>query len=333
MATEYDVNARIRLSGIEQAKKNARSFGQSLGDIQQKVRGTESAMGGLVKQAVAFGAAYVGFQAITRSFTGLSRSAIKYTSDLEKTKIGLTSVLSAVNNVPWETGQNQANKAFETLKDMSVTSPAGPQEMFNIFQGIVGPLRNAGTEMERVYAMTNDTVLAASALGVDFEQAQRDISLMARGAAGMDVKLFSLLRSTGAIKEDTAAWNKNLTAEERVQKLEVALKKFSASGSAFGKSWAGLTSTFGGLVKEMQRAAFTPVMRAMQEALSKVNKYLTENKVAIEALMNSYGNKMATWMRSAVSMGAQAFNYLTKTGRLLLENLSKPCRCSKSTGQ
>lgn len=309
MATETEIKARLTLDA-KQAQAQARSYQQSLGNLQQKIRGTQSATGGLIKQTLALGAAYFGISTGVRVFKSLTGSAIKYTADLEKTKIGLTSVMSAVNEVPWERGVKQAEAAFSILKKMSITSPAGPQDMFNIFQGIVGPLRAAGTEMDRIYAITNDTVLASSALGVDFEQAQRDISLMARGAAGMDTKLFSLLRSTGAIAESTEEWNRGLSDTERVAKLEVALKKFAGSGDAFGNSWAGLTSTFKGIVDELKRAAATPVMAAMQENLKKFNNTLIANRVHLESLMKSYGMRVAEWINVAADASVKGFKYL-----------------------
>lgn len=309
MATETEVKARLTLDA-RQAKSQARSYQQSLQGLQEKIRGTQSATSGMIKQTLALGAAYVGISAGVAAFKSLSSSAIKYTADLEKTKIGLTSVLSAVNEVPWETGVKQANEAFKVLKEMSITSPAGPQDMFNIFQGIVGPLRNAGTEMERIYQITNDTVLASSALGVDLEQAQRDISLMARGAAGMDTKLFALLKSTGAIAESTEEWNRGLSDTERVAKLETALKKFAGSGDAFGKSWAGLTSTFKGIVDELKRAAFTPILKALGGQLSKLNDYFIQNRESLEAMMNTYGSRVASMINSAAEMAVNAFTYL-----------------------
>lgn len=309
MATETEVKARLTLDA-KQAKSQARSYQQSLQGLQQKIRGTQSTTTGLIKQTIALGTAYLGISAGVRVFKSLSVSAIKYTADLEKTKIGLTSVLTAVNEVPWEQGVKQAEEAFRILKEMSITSPAGPQDMFNIFQGIVGPLRAAGTEMDRIYQITNDTVLASSALGVDFEQAQRDISLMARGAAGMDTKLFSLLRSTGAIAESTEDWNRGLTETERVAKLEAALKKFAGSGDAFGNSWAGLTSTFKGIVDELKRAGATPVMQALQSHLKSFNNTLIENRDHLESLFEMYGRQVAHWINVAAESSIAGFKYL-----------------------
>ena len=179
--------------------------------------------------------------------------------------------------------------------------------MFGIFQGILGPIQNAGFGMQKVLDITKSTVLASSALGVDFEQAQRDISLMTRGAAGMDVKLFSLLRATGAIKEDTAAWNKNLTAQERVEKLEKALAKFAKSGEAFGKSWGGVTSTFKGIRQELTRAAFQPVLNTLAANLFKFNNVLIQNRAELMAYFQAFGTVVSNNLQVMIDRSAALF--------------------------
>lgn len=331
MATETEVRAKLTLDA-KQAKAQAAQYQHSLQSLQDKIRGTQSATSGLLKQTLAMGGAYMGISAGVNVFKSLASSAIKYTSDLEKTKIGLTSVLSAVNQVPWETGVKQAEQAFNVMKDMSMLSPASSKEMFGIFQGIVGPLRAAGTEMERIYKLTNDTVLASAALGVDFEQAQRDISLMARGAAGMDNKMFSLLTSTGAIKENAEEWNKSLTAAERVSKLEEALKKFAGSGEAFGKSWAGVTSSFGDIMNELKRAATTPILKALGSQLGAFNTVLLQNRAQLEALFESYGNRVAHWINVASEASVKAFKYLQENWGAITDGFNRGMDVLKQYG-
>jgi hypothetical protein len=174
-----------------------------------------------------------------------------------------------------------------------------------------------------VLDITTVTVSAASALNVDFGQAQRDISLMVRGAAGMDVKLFSLLRSTGAIAESTEDWNKKLTAAERVNKLSDALGKFRSAGDKYAKSWAGVTATFGGIVQEFGRAGMAPILSLIGYRLEKVNDYLLENRASIEATLTSLGNRTANALDSVFTKAQNGFEYTVKNWDRILGKISE----------
>lgn len=286
------------------------SYKKRLLGLGAQIKGTKMATGGLLRQVLLVGSADMGLNAGIRIFSSLTGSAIEYTQSLESTKIGLASVLAAVNHLSYGAAKLQANKAFGIIKELSVTSPAGPKEMFNIFQSVVGPLRAAGTEMGRIYKMTSSTVLASGALGIDLPQAARDMALMVRGSAGMDTRMFAILRSMNLITESTEEWNKQLTAAERVEKLEKALALFGESGGAFAKSFAGVTSTFKGLFSEMKRGIVSPILDAFAGKLLKLNNYLTENNDAILSTLHAYGEQAGRTLAKAADYGVAAFKKL-----------------------
>jgi hypothetical protein len=293
MAQEnFDVIARLRLEASKGAGQ-LKSAGRDARGLKQGLDSATSSAAGLWKQVAGLGAAYLSFNAISGAVASVTRKAVGYTAELERMGVGLTSVLSAVEGVSWEKAAKRSALAFDVLKTAAIESPAGPQELFSIFQGIVGPIEAAGFSMQRVLDITTDTVSAASALHVDFGQAQRDISLMVRGAAGMDVKLFSLLRSTGAIVETTEEWNKKLTQAERVNKVAAALARFRAAGDKYAHTWAGITQTMGGIFQEFGRAAVSPVMAAVASRLERLNDYLLKNRVEFEANLTRFGDQAA----------------------------------------
>ena len=219
-STTYQVKADLVLE-VARAKRNATQMQQKIQDLGRRIKGTSSLAGGLTRNLIAVGGAYLGISVLSRAFMGATRSAMTYTSELEKTQIALTSILAAVQGTEWSQAQKTAGRVFEQVRTDSIKSVATARELFTIYQGIVGPIIAAGHGLEKVRTITRDTVNAAGVLGVDLAQAQRDISMMARGTAGMDVKLFSMLRSTGAIAETTEEWNKSLTGAERIDKLRM----------------------------------------------------------------------------------------------------------------
>ncbi len=310
--------ARGTRQAAREADRAARAY-QRMGDKATRAamqaakarKGQVAAFGGMggggmgIGSILGAGAITAGLSVIVSTFTRATASAITYVGWLDKTKIGLTSVIAAVENAPWEDAEKKATQAFKAIQDLAIKSPATSAEMFEIYSGIFGPIRSAGFEMEKVLDITNDTVNAASALNVDYAQASRDISSMARGTAGIDVKLFSMLRSTGAIKEDAQAWNALLPAE-RVTKLATALKKFSAAGEKYGKSWIGITSSFTDIVQNMGAKAFTPITGVIGARLDRFNQYVLANRDAIGSYLERLGTRVAdklNWVFTRAQMG------------------------------
>lgn len=327
-ATQYEVGARLTLQGIGQAGGALGRIAGGLQTIADRIRGTSSGLGSIFRQIAGFGAAYLGFNAMRGLFGGLVRGAISFNDELGRTRIGLQSVLAATSagTLNFQQAGAVADQVFRQLSDDAITSTATTQELFGIFQGIVGPIRAAGFGLQTVREITNSTVSAASALGVDFAQAQRDISLMVRGAAGMDVRLFSMLRSTGAITEDTQAWNRNLTTQQRVERLRQALAMFAPAAEAYGRSWAGLTSSLRDLQQQFLGALSSPVLERIRQFMAEWVDRLVANRDRIKATLQAIGEVIAARLGAILERAQRAISWVTEHWTQILSRVQSVIR-------
>lgn len=309
--TQYDVVVNLQLKKIEEAQRGIQKVAADMTKLQSKVELNRQAFSGMVSKIMAIGAAYVGVSAMSRGIMGAAKSAITFNAELETTKIGLASVIGAVQNIPFEQALKPAQKVFDQLKDDAITSTATTKEMFDIFQAIVGPISAAGYGFADVREITNSTVAAASALNVDFAQAQRDIGMMARGTAGMDVKLFSMLRSTGAIKEDAEQWNKKLTAGQRIEKLKTALAKFNPAAQAYGKSWKGITSSFTDITQQFLGLAGGPAFETIKKFLDGINQKMLQNRDTLTQSIQRWGETLGRTLEKVFGKLSAAMEYAT----------------------
>ena len=215
--TDFDIEAVLSLE-TRAALGGIRALGGQLSALGDRISGANGMFGGMVQNVLALGAGYVGVNALASGFSGLVRSAAEFETSMQTTEIGLSSIMASVEGLSFEQARQVAGSVFRDLTDEALRSTATTEELFSIYSAIYGPIRNAGFALDEVLGITSQTALAASALGVDFQQASRDISAMVRGAAGVDVRLFSSLRSMGAITEDAQEFNR-LTQAERIQRL------------------------------------------------------------------------------------------------------------------
>jgi len=290
MTLDYQINAQLRLQG------GGGSFGRSMSRLSDRVRafadrlrGARSLAGGLVRSLLSLGAGYVGFHALSSGLRTVIGGMFEFQQQVESARIGLQSIIAAVDGISFEEAAASADAVWSALSEDALASTATTQEMFDIFQGIVGPIRAAGASLETVRNLTGQTVAAASALGVDFEQAQRDMQLMVRGAAGMDTRMFSLLRSMNLIEQSTEDWNQNLTTGERIDALQEALSSFDDAASAYGHSFAGATSSFRDIVQQLGSSLAGPVFARLTTFLMSINDLMLTNRDRITSILESVG--------------------------------------------
>jgi len=289
---EYEVDARLELNA-QAVSRSLNLITRGLNVLQGKIGGSRNALSGLVGQAIAFGGAYFGVRAMGGAMKAFAREAFNANSSAEGMRTALAAVYSAVEKVSFAKAQEDAGALFTILEDMAVQSPATGAELFEIFQGVYGPIRAAGVGLQDILTLTQNAASAATALGVDFGQAQRDISIMARGLAGMDVKTFSLLQSMGLIKETTEEWNALAPDKRAARLMEVMGQMGGEAAEAYGRTWIGLSSTFRGIMQQFQRVFSSAIFEKMKGVLEQVNTVLLENREQIAAVINVLGQKVA----------------------------------------
>lgn len=289
--TKLSVEAELRIKA-QQGQRALQQLAGRLQGLQSALGSTQTAAGSLARSFAGLAAGYVGINALVGGMRALTTSAIDYQRGLEGTSIGLASVMSAVEGISFEEARAQSQQLFRQIQDDAIRSVATSQELFSVFQGIYGPLRNAGVASGEIRQTMLDTVSAATALNIDLPQASRDVQAMARGAAGVDVRLFSMLRSTGAIAEDAEAFNR-LSAPERIERMRAALGRFSAASDAYATSFAGVTSTFTDVVQNLTSAFFGPTFREFSSFLGRVNEQLISNREGLRSSIGEAGERVA----------------------------------------
>lgn len=310
---ELVVNAKAAAKGLAEVSSKLTSFGGAL-------RGSNSAFGSMVAQAVAFGGAYLGVSAMVGGFTRLASSAFQFQKEVGGAQLGLQTIMAQVERSTNAMGQTVplgferanvlARATYQKLQEMAVVSSATSQELLGIYQATYGAARSAGASMEKIDELTQNAATAAAALGVDFQQASRDMGAMLRGGAGLDVKLFSALRAMNAINMDAQAFNR-LAPERRVEVIANALRGFEAANEAYGKSLPGALSTTTDLFELFRGAFFGPAFAKMAELLNELNTTMIANKATILAYLTVFGRRFRDFLMEGVEKARAAFGWIT----------------------
>jgi len=248
--------------------------------------------GASIGQMIGVGAAVAGVHALTGAFSGLVREAAQYSSFLETAKISIGTVLSQVEHVSLSAAMKMAEGSFGRLQQAAIRGVGELQDYVGVFQNVVAPARAAGQSIMQIEEMTTNAVTAAAALGVDFQQAGRDMNMMATGVAGTDVKLFRILHNMGAIREDAKAFNA-LSSSDRLVKLQQALAGFSASAALAARTWPGLLSTFSEIRKTLMTSLMGPLFEKLRTAFERVVDHVMANFQRLKDQFGALGDRLA----------------------------------------
>lgn len=260
-------------------------------------RGGGGLLGGL-SQGLGVGAGFIGITSAVQGIGSLVSGAVRFNAEMQRTKIALSTVVSAVDKIPLDQARAKADGIFAKVQKDAVRSTATTQELFGVLQGIAGPLRGAGKEYDNIRKTALDTVNAAQVLNIDLPQAARDIKQITTGRAGVDVRLFSELKAMNLITEDAKTFNK-LAPDERVNKIQKALKEAGKGAPAFSRSWAGITSTLEDIFEILLNKVAGPILESITKGLTELADFLIDNQKAIGDFFDKVGKSIGVFVEKA----------------------------------
>jgi hypothetical protein len=316
MAEDYEVRAKLELDRAGKAKSALRDLGSRLSSLHTTLGRANSGASSLQRNLLAVGGTYLGVRALSNSFRSLSRTTVQVNSSVEDMNVSLATLMASAEGISFERATRSAGGLFRRLNDIAVQSPATASQLMDIFRGVYGPMRNAGTAMDDLLRFTQNTASVGAALQVDYAQLSRDISMMATGVAGTDVKTFRLLRSMRLITETTEEWNRMAqqdSARAATRLLEVFEQLGGPAASAFGRTWTGVSSTFRGLVEQFMRVFSGPTFAVIRDALRDVNQFLLRYRDNIERVLANVGTRVAGVFAGIVGRTQSAFAVLASS--------------------
>jgi len=309
VGTKHNVDAEFRLKGVDKAKKSVDTLADSMSDLGSKIRGSSHAATGMIATITGVAGAYFGIHALKNAFASAAHEAVGFHAELEATRVGLAAVMSAVDHVPFEQAKHASEAMMESLREDSLNGMASLQELASSYSMLAGPMRSAGSSMEEIRDLTNQTVLATTALGLDMGFASNEISHMVQGAAGMNHNLFRTLHSMGLIKEDASEFN-NLAPEKRIEKIRKALDVFSGSADTYKNKWQTLMKSFHNIKVKAMSDLFGPAIKVFQTFMVVWRAKITAAQRTIERRIKIIGEKMAGVFSKVIAKAEQGLIYV-----------------------
>jgi hypothetical protein len=179
---------------------------------------------------------------------------------------------------------------IQRMRVHAQTLPGTFDELRTVFQGSLSGGIAAGRNLLQIEAQAARFMAVTKTLGVDAEQAGRDMTLMMEGRAGAQVASFARLRP---LIGKTAQQFNAMSAPERWQAIERALAGFGPMIDAYETSWDAVSSTTKDHLEALLRTGSAPLFDEAKRALQEVNAWLERNHDKVEAFARTVGRGLA----------------------------------------
>lgn len=220
-------------------------------------------------------AAFQAARAIFNGFIDLIRAGVEFNSTIERTRLGIASVIVAVGQVRDAQGelldsgeaflaaQKEATRQQRLLRAESLKTTATFEELLDAFQTAVGPGVASGLNLDQIREFSIRISQAASAIGVAQNQLSEEIrSILSGTIQQRTTRIAAVLQiSNEDIRNAREAGRLFEFLQERFQ-------TFGIAGEEAGKTFEGLTAIFKGAISELAGLAAQPLFEELKSTLS-----------------------------------------------------------------
>ncbi len=286
-STVYDVRVRYALD--DKASKGLGGVALAADKASQKTMSLKGALLGV-------GVAAAGILTLGK------RALIDYNANIDKMKIGLTTVLQMQLHKPFERAKEEAALLFKNLQEIAKKSPATTQQFIEMANQIAPAVAASGGGIDKIQNLAEGGMIASQALGIRQDVAGLDIKQMLQGTVTeRDMMANQLIMSQGMTKE---AFNAMDPAKRAAKVEEIfqnpALKK---AAEEFGQSFVGQASTFSDQLQIALGQVGKPLMASLTEEVKRWNTWIEKHPKTIAKISEQIGGMIKntfTFVRNVV---------------------------------
>lgn len=246
----------------------------------------------------------------------LVKSGIEFNSTMEDSRLKIASMLALARHSSLSTELGTADGLVANLQRRAATLPGTTSEYIAMLGMIAQPLTDAKLGLGDLEDLTVQSVVAAKALGIQWEVAARDVDQAVRGQFhSVDPFSGKVLGSIGYKGEEGRSRFNQLSQQKRALEIKRALMQpqFTELGAEQGKSFSGRLSTLQDTWEQFKGAMTKPLFRVLGEQIVQANAWLAENKAKVDAAAEAIGGALVSAfgaLKTGVLFAVDAYHVL-----------------------
>lgn len=272
-------------------------------------------------------------RAIFSSFVDFIKAGIEFNATIERTRLGIASLLIAVGDVSEREGevvskaeqfvlaQKEALRQQRLLRTESLKTTATFSELLETFQVALGPGLNAGLKLNEIRQFAVRISQAAAAIGQSQNQLSEEIRSILSGT--IQARTTRIAATLGITNEDI---KRAREAGRLFEFLQERFDAFGIAGEEANKTFDGLVNILKGAVQELAGLAATPLFDTLKGVLTDlVNLILTVgpdgatiiNPEAVAAVAPIFAGIQSALQSIRATAGDLGFDDLQSSAKLI----------------
>jgi hypothetical protein len=308
MSVEYTVAANLVLQGdgsaiakLDAVGSRADRTSRALSAIGERgaagmamlgsaVAGAIDRMASLTVATAKWGAIAAVGGAVAATREGL----VNVNAAIEKTQLGFATLFTMFDSAPsFAGGLQMARELIEGIRADAAALPGEFLDFAAMAQTMTAPLTQMHLGIDGIRRVTRETVVTAAALGVNYDQAAREMAMLLEGRAGAHNVLGMRLGIRADTRVEGREWH-DASAADRLKFVEHLMGKTTPALDAYTKSWAGLTSTLVDAGKRFLGNATEGLFDRMKGGMLRLLAYTDTHKEQIRQLEISISNRLVS---------------------------------------
>jgi len=320
MAEEREVKAKLTLDDGATAtmERIKGGFTQLEGTRQAAQRGL-----GFMSNSLST-LAGVHFPSAIRGATNFASSFITAASGGQEFDASIASMISTVQQIPFEEAMDRAGRYADELDRLSVRHGVATDQIEGAFGRLLA-IQDATAEGVFDARMQIDQLTAISGkMKLPLEAVSQEFGFMSEGVLKTRGRLFQLLQSTGVFGADTKNIAKGwaeLTDEKRLAILTDGLTRATTQLGKAPPTFNQLRQSLANIVDISKEKLGEPFIEALMPQLQRLVTFLGDNEMAIEQFAKTMAVDVGRWVEQAADEIENGFKFLRDHGAELREDI------------
>lgn len=245
------------------------------------------------------------------------KALIGFNSTVQDTKLQIAGMLALTKKTDLADQVGKADRAYANLQARAKSLPGTTAEYAKMLSVLTRPLTEAGLGMKDLEDITVNAVVAAKAVGEQWDVAARDIDQALRGQYhSTDPFASKVLGAAGYSGEEGRKKFNEMSAEDRAETLRSALmtKQWTQLAEAQGQTFGGMLSTFQDTIEQFFGKVGLPLFKVITAELKQWNAWLDANTDKVDEWAQRLGEGLVSGFKAVKS----AIGFLVENADTLL---------------
>ena len=282
LVLSFNVNGIVQ--GAARASSSVNSVSAAVDNLNKRLT---DGVANAAKQVLGLVAAYKSLEAVS----GFVKRGIEFNSSIEKSTIGMSSLITAMVELEDEQGrvlegaekyaaaQGIAAKMMQRIQILGLETTATTLELVEGVQSVMGAAVNAGIQLENIPDLAINAAQAMQTMGIPLQQMRTEIEALITGNINKSQDL--LAPRLQIDKEIIDSWREQgVLTENLMEKLQA----FKLAGADVAQTWAGLTSNLEEALDVVAGDASKQMLEPLKETVRNLQDFFVTTKDGFPAV-------------------------------------------------